>query len=596
MAMALCHLSELEDGFHGHALQSFSSTFTRQQNMQKNYQRTLNHLPDNTVEAWLFETSESRRQAERHYADKGHIIQLHSAYKTLVSTVLETGCLDNAKRVVIRYPVIAGDEPQRFLLECYPLSDLIAAKLTFEAFDCDMDNGLPFYEIQADDVVHQLPIPVRWVEKSTGERQLVACGWVKLADGSEQHVLTEFEAIYQEAYDYLTHLPIDVDNPPFFERLSLNIGLPVADQRLPVGEEHISLLEALHEDIYFSALEIFQHRLNLPSGDRTLMPGQVLPNVVYAETPSLHIHTHSINGDEHNQQHGCPELSSLGHWLSPAQINAHLQRLNGRHFEVMSRQGRVVQGCRVGNAGAPVKLAISGGQHANESSGVVGALRAAAELQHDENVTFTVCPSENVDGYAAFRELCGGNPRHMHHAARYTAAGNDLEYSDEYESQIRTCAFDAVCADVHVNLHGYPAHEWTRPLSGYVPANFAFYTIPKGFFLICRYHESHEALANTVLTAALEAIATHPEQMRVNQQMMQRYLAMNERPDFEIAHEVIPYVKSCRDDTQYPVEIITEAPDETIYGEDFRIAHESQYRVIMAIAKQLKTIAKPVIV
>lgn len=34
----------------------------------------------------------------------------------------------------------------------------------------------------------------------------------------------------------------------------------------------------------------------------------------------------------------------------------------------------------------------------------------------------------------------------------------------------------------------------------------------------------------------------------------------------------------------YPVPLITEAPDETIYGEDFRIAQEGEHLVARAVA------------
>ena len=58
---------------------------------------------------------------------------------------------------------------------------------------------------------------------------------------------------------------------------------------------------------------------------------------------------------------------------------------------------------------------------------MVGALRAAPILR-DCGIRFAVIPQENADGYALHNALRVNNPRHMHHAARYTALGDDLQY------------------------------------------------------------------------------------------------------------------------------------------------------------------------
>lgn len=563
--------------------------------MNKHYTRTLLALPDDTVEAWLFEMLPSRYQVECEYVAQGKNLTLHSAYKTLLCEVLERGLLDHVKQdevATVRYPVVLGDEPKRFLLECYPLVDLCDCQLVFKAFDCvlDADNPLPFYEIITESTTHKIPVPVKWVTKPTGEQQLSACGWVKLADDREYALQTEFEAIYLDVCQYVASLPL-LGLPPFFDRLSIMVGLPTPDVLLPVGDEQISLIEAMHEDLYFSALEVFQWRLGLPQGSRDVAPGQILPNVVISKQPYLHISKedgYSINNDDNNDIGGCPRLESVAHWLTPKQINAHLDKLSGTRFFVTSRQGRSVHGCFLGDTDAPIKLAISGGQHANESSGVVAALRAAQTLHSQTDVVLTVCPSENPDGYAAFRQLCQSNPRHMHHAARYTAAGNDLTCGDSCESLIRTVAKQHLSADVHLNLHGYPSHEWTRPLSGYVPAGFATWTIPKGFFLICRYNKGYREKAQYLLNAAIDAIAAYSPQYQQNQVMLKRYLSLIERKGFELAKGIIPFVLNESENTDYPIEIITEAPDETIYGESFRIAHESHYRVILAVVARLR--------
>lgn len=559
--------------------------------MQKNYPRTLHHLPSDTAEAWLFENAQARRQAERFYQQKGQTVKLHSAYKTLLHAILETGLLDKTNSALIRYPVVAEDEPQRFRLECYPLGELLSCNIEFDAFACQLSvaNPLPYYEIITEKQTHKIFVPVRWTTKSTGEKQLVSCAWLKSVDGSSQALLSDYEQIYQDACQVIDELPL-TGKAPYFKTLRFDITLPMRDTPLAIGQECISLAEALHEDIYFSALEIFQHRLGLAKGARDLTPGQVIPNITHSQQTSLTV-SFAPFAQHDDDFAGNPPLDTLTQPLTTKQISAHLQQLNGKNFHVTSRQGRMVQGCLLGQNDAPIKLAISGGQHANESSGVVGALRAAQTLKKQNAVVFSVCPSENPDGYAAFHALCRENPKHMHHAARYTAAGNDLAFGDSHEALIRDSAKAQLNADVHINLHGYPAHEWTRPLSGYVPSGFTFYTIPKGFFLICRYRKGHQSKATHLLNAAALAIANYPPQHQQNTLMLKRYLNAVADNNITIMHEVVPYHLEEREDTDYPIEIITEAPDETIYGEDFRIAHESQYRVILAIAEAMQSLS-----
>ncbi len=55
----------------------------------------------------------------------------------------------------------------------------------------------------------------------------------------------------------------------------------------------------------------------------------------------------------------------------------------------------------------------------------------------------------------------------------------------------------------------------------------------------------------------------------------------------EIHEGSIPYTVSATPDAPYPVTLITEAPDESIGGEDFRLAHEAQFRTVLAVADLL---------
>ena len=542
----------------------------------------------------------ARRAAQLELAKGGRTLCIHSAYKVLLHSVLEQHLFDEVDSVRIGYPLVEDDEPLRFRLECYPLLELFPdIDITFLPVSYS-GKGLPAYKLTTrtlhSETEYVVEVPVRWKAHPCGRRLLVATGWMKSCDGESAPMQTEFEQLYDDICSYLQSLPLKPlramePQGPFFDQLEIRVIGPFEDETLPVGHEAVSLAEALHEEIYFTAIEIFQKRLGVPALSRDLKPGQIVPYIGKGDGMSLSITATDAQIDIDRDQAGCPTLSQATHWLFPSQVRAHLQCLDGQAIKAISRQGRIVEGRVIEVSGLPdsAMLAISAAQHANESSGVVGALRAALELQRAGGISFSVCPVENVDGYALYHTLCLQNANHMHHAARYTAGGNDLSHGGgEFESGIRKEAILALPARVHVNLHGYPAHEWTRPLSGYVPAGFSSWTIPRGFFLICDYADDEQLpLATQILEAALLALYEFPEMMAINRRMLRSYENAVGSLHFKLYRNCIAYTltRQCRE--AYPISLITEAPDESVYGEDFRIAHEAQYRVIMAVAKVL---------
>ncbi len=556
--------------------------------MQKIYQQ---EIPEGSAIVWLFASKRLREQiarVARQAKGESAEIQVKSAYKTLLCEVRERGLLDSEKQVTIYYPVVDGDEPLRFRLECYPLDSLYPdCDIQYQAEPQTAENGVYYRLVFTDGREEKIFTPVKWRDKANGQRELCASAWVAYSDGHSEAIRSPYEDIYNEACNYLQNLPLTVCQQGLGS-LVFDIELQGEDESLGIGHESLCLAEALHEDLYFSALEIFQHRLGLSSGDRTLKPGQILPVVRYGQQNSLRIRegqwaeVEAISDCEIRL-----DLSNIDRPLSFAQIQAEFNALNGECFNANSQQGRPLFGAGF-NTHLARGLALSSGQHANESSGVVGGLRAAQQLLKEDVLAFTYRPLGNPDGYAAFLKLCEISPRQMHHAARYTASGCDLAYGDVPENHFTKTASAALPqALVHVNLHGYPAHEWTRPLSGYVPRNFSRWTIPKGFFLIMRYQPAYKAMAEEVLQVAIEAVMGYPEQVAMNKEMLSRYLGTVGEADFPIAHDVVPYSMAEYPNQDYPIELITEAPDETVQGDWFRIAQESHYRVVMAVARWL---------
>ena len=87
-----------------------------------------------------------------------------------------------------------------------------------------------------------------------------------------------------------------------------------------------------------------------------------------------------------------------------------------------------------------------------------------------------------------------------------------------------------------------------------------------------------------MLDAAIQTVIGFEAQKQQNIEMLERFFQIVENSQFEVAQGVVPYMISENNETDYPIEITTEAPDETVYGEAFRLAHESHYRVVLAVA------------
>ncbi|UGX88490.1 M14 family metallopeptidase [Phyllobacterium meliloti] len=534
-------------------------------------------------EAWLFEDAPSRRAAEEKLAAFGVEARLRSGYKPLLHFFLEEVDLDALKSISIAYPVHENCAQNRFLLEAYPLAALTGtAELRFE-----MESSAPFtYDValvykDGSKAEHKVFAPNRIHTDFIGETLVSPTGWIKLNGAFEGTRLeTDYEALFATAMRTV----IDHDwgsTEPYFDELNIRATLAIADQPLPFGDEVISLREALHEDFYFSLLEVFQKKSGRPLGDRGLQPGHIVPEIIEgAGAPTLRIETRQLYTVE--AKGGLQPLATAHAPIFVEQVRAELAKINGEILEAQSRAGRAVQARY--HKGTDAAVMISGGQHPNESTGIVGALRSALALAKRPGAHFTVSPLENPDGYALHQRLRADNPRHMHHAARYTALGDDLEYrtgTELREKAIRVEAQRLSGAQLHINLHGYPAHEWTRPLSGYVPRGFAMWTLPKGFFLIMRHREGWEERAERFMDLVTKRLAAVPGLVAFNNEQIRLYEIHAGETGFRIING-FPCMISVDSRHDVPLTLITEYPDETIYDEAFIAGHTAQMETVLA--------------
>lgn len=573
--------------------------------IDQTFERTLDRLlatyatPDwrgASLDAWLFEDAGQRRAAEARFRAAGVDARLHPAYKPLIGFFVEDArAAGPFTWVELGYPVVPDAGENRFRLEAYPLAGMIGDARLDLVPEAVAAGAMPAYRLRleaADGSLTDLtlPAPNHLAEDHIGQMRLSPTGWLKLAhpDGRriDQRLETEYEALFHRAMAVITAWDWGADEP-FFETLEIRVDLPGADTRLPVGEEVISLHEALHEELYFSLLEHFQRHSGRPIGARDLQPGRILPDIRSADgTHRLRIETRPLDTGEADWPD--QPLHEAEAPFGMAQIRAELDRIGGEVFVAGSRAGRPVLARHRQGSDHPVM--ISGGQHANEVSGVAGAIRAAALLAARPTAHFTIAPVENPDGYAMHRRLTRSQPDHMHHAARYTALGDDLEYRRQtergltgplYEAAIRVEARARTGADLHLNLHGYPSHEWTRPLTGYVPRGFEMWTVPKGFFLILRHHPGWEDRARRLLTRVTAELARLPDLAALNARQIALYEIHAGRLGFEVI-DGFPCMVSEQPAQVPAVTLITEYPDETVYGAAFRLAHDAQTRAVLA--------------
>ncbi|NML46588.1 peptidase M14 [Ramlibacter sp. G-1-2-2] len=549
------------------------------------------------VEGWLFEDAAARRAAERRLAAAGVQAFFRSAYKPLLHFFLEEVEAAGLVSATVRYPVHAQASAQRFLLEAYPLAGLWPqCRFEFVAGGEGLDYEVNLRWHDGREQQACVFAPNRVHVGTTGSPLLSPTGWLRTQHGDAAES-TDYEQVFARIVECVEgHAWPQAE--PFFERLDIRVELPGIAQRLPVGHETVSTHEALHEDIYFSLLEIFQRRSGRAPGDRRLQPGQIVPDVRAAAGPlGLRIALRAFlplplgEGRGEGTSDDVP-LAQLAQAPTATRITREMQQLGGQPFTALTRQGRPVLGLYQPGPTAPVL--VSGGQHANETSGIVGALRAAETLRA-RGEHFALIGLENPDGYALRSELAAWHPEHMLHAARYTALGDDLEYREQapwFEREARRQALALSDAQLHVNLHGYPAHEWTRPLSGYLPQGFELWTVPKGFFLVLRHHRDWQAEARALLARVAQALSAVPGLADYNARQLALYEQHAGGLPFELLHGMACTVTEVERADSAPVTLITEFPDETVHGEAFRFAHTVQMETVLAAVAAWQELAR----
>jgi len=166
-----------------------------------------------------------------------------------------------------------------------------------------MPIGSPVYEVVATsggaDVFRQTFEPAV-VERAffdrfpDYERVRVTTGWIKAEVAGrpaiDERIATDPERFWDRfqaktlpaLYDHVMALGRGkprAEDAPFFGELTVDLTLSEPDYRLPIDQEQISTMEALHEEIYFNTLHFFDVMGRFTRGAGLAYPGRVIPLV-----------------------------------------------------------------------------------------------------------------------------------------------------------------------------------------------------------------------------------------------------------------------------------------------------------------------------
>ena len=288
----------------------------------------LKKKPAVAVEARLSEPPEIRRQIEQQARaelikagadEKQTEVTVLSAYKQgyswlydVVRPALEGQAVD---QITIRFAEIGPPSgwtqqgmyaPTRWLLEIYPIDEILAAELKLDLKNIHFEMapiGSPAYEVIATAKGGGAPLLRRTFDPAIVERPFfdrfpdyehvrVTTGWLKASVAGkpvvDERIATDPERFWDRfqsktlpaLYDHVMALGNGKPRPedaPFFGELAVDLTLSEPEYRLPVDQEQISSMEALHEEIYFNTIHFFDVMGRFTRGAGLAYPGRVIP-------------------------------------------------------------------------------------------------------------------------------------------------------------------------------------------------------------------------------------------------------------------------------------------------------------------------------
>ncbi|ULH17052.1 zinc carboxypeptidase (plasmid) [Deinococcus sp. KNUC1210] len=534
-------------------------------------------------------------------------VRVRSAYKAgyfwLTEEVRPVWQRTQADRVVVWVPPGPPGSAGRFLQELYPAAALFEREGIEGVFE--QGSGPAYvaalYRQGVQVWQSECAVPVQPRLSLDGREVLTPTGWLTVRDGAhtliDERLPTDADLFWEwycaQVIPRVLELADERPGLPVFRSLSVIAQLSEPDLGLDVLSERVSMTEALAEEVYFGTVDALKHHLGAAANSRTLMSGSIAPVVVAASNLNgWATVTLSEWGDVEfppavdpattlAQVAGEPASDFLKINGPPPPVQtwraARAQAEKHRaewHIPATSVEGRPIPAVVGSGSSRAGGVLLTGGQHANETTGPVAAVQFIGALAAAP-VPFAVLPLENPDGASLHRALIRFNPAHMHHAARYTSLGDDLELrlrvgDRRWEAAGRQWAAQTVGATLHLNLHGYPAHEWVRPYSGYAPFGFESWALPAGFMTIVWFHPGYAPAARELADAIARRLVQHPDLVEQTGRACRAGAAHSLKPHYELIRG-LPFILAEHPGALCPITVITEAPDETIYGEEFRM-------------------------
>ena len=280
-----------------------------------------------TIDARLSEPPEVRRQIEQEARaelvkagadEKATSVTILSAYKQgyswLYDVVRPALAGKPIDQITIRFAEIGPPKgwtqqgmfaPSRWLLELYPIDEILAKELQVDLTRIHFEMtpiGSPAYEVIATarggaELLRRTFEP-KFVERPFFDRfpdyehVRVTTGWITAVVAgrsvADERIETDPERFwdhFQEKtlpalYDHVMALSNGkprAEDAPFFGELTVDLTLSEPEYRLPVDQEQISSMEALHEEIYFNTIHFFDVMGRFTRGAGLSYPGRIIP-------------------------------------------------------------------------------------------------------------------------------------------------------------------------------------------------------------------------------------------------------------------------------------------------------------------------------
>ena len=195
--------------------------------------------------------------------------------------------------------------PTRWLLEIYPIDEVLAPELKLDVKNIHFEKmpiGSPAYEVVATGAggaeILRRTFEPKFVERPffdrfpDYERVRVTTGWIKADIGgrsiADERIETDPERFWDRfqsktlpaMYDHVMALGRGkprAEDAPFFGELTVDLTMSEPEYRLPVDQEQISSLEAIHEELYFNTIHFFDVMGRFTRGAGLAYPGRVIP-------------------------------------------------------------------------------------------------------------------------------------------------------------------------------------------------------------------------------------------------------------------------------------------------------------------------------